>query len=103
MHSDGRDRQSDIPVGNLEPATLARFIVDDFTAAWDAMAACSPDPRVGGNFLFARQAFAYLELTSRTASGFDTDAYLDAFAQFLRERDSRYFTRLPGTVPLCWA
>lgn len=87
-----------VPDGNLEPGTLARFIVSDFTAAWDAMSRCSDDPDVGGNFMFARQAFNYLELAARTASRQDT--CLVSFAQFLAERDERYFSRLPASVPL---
>ena len=94
------DRQPDIPVGNLKPTTLAHFIVDDFRTAWDAMATRSPDPHVGGNFMFARQAFGYLELASRTASNAGDSFYLDRFAGFLADRDPRYFTELPGSVPL---
>jgi hypothetical protein len=91
-------RQSDVPVGDLEPATLARFIVDDFTVAWDAMCECSREPGVGGNFMFARQAFAYLELAARTAS--PSDELLARFARFLADRGPRYFTELPSAVPL---
>jgi hypothetical protein len=94
------DRQPDIPVGNLEPATLAEMLVDDFKVAWDAMATGSPDPRVGGNFMFARQAFGYLELASRTASNDGTAFWLDRFASYLADRDRRYFAELPGAVPL---
>ena len=64
------------------------------------MANCSPDHGVGGNFMFARQALAYLELASRTASAHDTRSYLDAFSVRLAECDARYFTALPGPVPL---
>ncbi len=91
-------RQPDVPVGNLEPSTLARFIVDDFTVAWDAMCACSKEPGVGGNFMFARQAFNYLELVARTASR--DEERLTRFARFLADRDPRYFTELPAGVPL---
>jgi hypothetical protein len=94
------DRPPDIPVGNLDPIVLAHFIVDDFKAAWDAMATCSHEPTVGGNFMFARQAFAYLELASRTASNAGDSFYLDRFAGYLADRDPRYFTELPGAVPL---
>jgi hypothetical protein len=87
-----------VPTGNLEPATLARFIRHDFEAAWDAMATCSRDKEVGGNFMFARQAFAYLELAARTASN-GGSGYLDAFAGYLADCDPRYFTLLPGRVP----
>ncbi len=90
-------RQPDIPVGNLEPSTLAGFIVNDFTVAWDAMCKCSTESGVGGNFMFARQAFAYLELVARTASR--NDERLTRFARFLAERDPRYFTELPSSVP----
>lgn len=50
--------------------------------------------------MFARQALTYLELASRTASNWDSSAYLDAFAGFLRDRDRRYFTEMPAEVPL---
>jgi hypothetical protein len=92
-------REPDIPTGNLEPATLARMWVDDFKVAWDAMATGSPDPRVGGNFMFARQAFGYLELASRTASNSGT-VWMDRLAGYLADRDRRYFAELPGAVPL---
>jgi hypothetical protein len=94
------DRQPDIPVGNLEPATLARMLVDDFRIAWDAMASASPDSRVGGNFMFARQAFGYLELAARTASTGHDDYWLSRFGGYLADRDPRYFAPLPGAVPL---
>ncbi len=102
MHGVDRfdDRQPDIPVANLEPATLAHMLVDDFKVAWDAMAIGSPDPRVGGNFMFARQAFGYLELASRTASNDRTGFWLARFAEHLADRDRRYFAKLPGAVPL---
>jgi hypothetical protein len=73
-------------------------MIDDFTIAWDAMCACSAEPGVGGNFMFARQAFGYLELAARTASR--SDDRLERFARFLADRDPRYFTELPGGVPL---
>ena len=94
------DRQPDIPPGNLEPATLAHMLVDDFKTAWDAMATGSPDPAVGGNFMFARQAFSYLELAARTASNDGGAFWLDRLASYLRDRDPRYFAELPGPVPL---
>lgn len=94
------ERQPDIPVGNLEPATLAHMLVDDFKTAWDAMATGSPEPRVGGNFMFARQAFGYLELAARTASNDGASFWLDRVATYLEDRDPRYFAELPGAVPL---
>jgi hypothetical protein len=87
-----------VPAGNIEPSVLARFIVDDFTVAWDAMCECSKEPGVGGNFMFARQAFAYLELAARTASR--SSDRLTRFAQYLADRDRRYFTELPSDVPI---
>jgi hypothetical protein len=89
-----------IPLGNLEPSTLAGFIYSAFTTAWDAMAAGSSDTSAGGNFMFARQAFSYLELACRTAGGDDSGWYLNNFASRRAERDRRYFTELPGSVPL---
>jgi hypothetical protein len=94
------DRDRVIPLGNLEPAILARFLYKDFVVAWDSMAACSPEPDVGGNLMFARQALSYLELACRTASGRDGAWYLANLSTRLAERDARYFTVLPGTVPL---
>jgi hypothetical protein len=94
------DRQPDIPVGNLEPATLARMLLEDFRVAWDAMATGSPDPRVGGNFMFARQALGYLELAARTASNAGDAFWLERLAGYLADQDRRYFALLPGAVPL---
>lgn len=88
-----------IPTGNLEPAELQRFVYNDFVAAWDAMAKQPSDDGVGGNFMFARQAFAYLELACRTASSDATNWYLGNFAKRLGELD-RYYTALPGPVPV---
>lgn len=92
-------RQPEIPVGNLEPSTLACMLVSDFRTSWDAMAAASPDPSVGGNFMFARQAFGYLELAARTATTGGDDFWLSRFAGYLADRDPRYFALLPGAVP----
>lgn len=89
-----------IPAGNHEPSELASFLYNDFAVAWNAMATASPDPHVGGNLMFARQALAYLELASRTASSDETKAYLDRFADRLADCDGRYFTPLPAVVPL---
>jgi hypothetical protein len=60
------------------------------------MAKCSPDPRVGGNFMFARQALAYLELACRTASADPSGWYLANFSRRLADCDKRYFTTFPG-------
>jgi hypothetical protein len=94
----GGERSAEVPAGNLEPAILARFVVQDFTVAWDAVCECAKEQGVGGNFMFARQAFAYLELAARTASR--ADERLERFASFLADRDARYFTELPSDVPL---
>jgi hypothetical protein len=45
-----------IPPGNLSPDTLFDFIVGDFEATWEALAATWQLGQSGGNFLFARQA-----------------------------------------------
>jgi hypothetical protein len=90
--------ESLIPPGNLPPVTLATFVVEDFHAAWDAMAAASPAPGVGGNFMFARQALGYLELAARTAM--ESERTLNALSARLADRDPRYFTELPGPVPV---
>jgi hypothetical protein len=50
--------------------------------------------------MFARQALAYLELACRTASSHDDHSYIDNFGTRLAECDPRYFTALPGSVPL---
>jgi hypothetical protein len=94
------DRAPEIPLGNHEPSELASFLFDDFATAWNAMATCSLDPMVGGNLMFARQALAYLELACRTAGSHDTNSYLENFSRRLAECDARYFTALPGQVPL---
>jgi hypothetical protein len=94
------DHVPNIPLGNHEPSELATFLFDDFATAWNAMASCSPEPTVGGNLMFARQALAYLELACRTASSHNTNIYLERFGTRLAERDGRYFTVLPSSVPL---
>jgi hypothetical protein len=88
------------PLGNLAPNTLFSFVLQDFEAAWDSMARCNPEPAVGGNFLFARQAMSALELASRVAQADSTGITLGHFSERLRDADERYFVELPGPVPL---
>ncbi len=92
--------QPAIPLGNHEPAQLARFLAEDFTVAWNAMARCSPEPAVGGNLMFARQALSYLELAARTASSHSDETYTERLSTRLVECSSGYFTELPGAVPV---
>ena len=106
---------------NLPAGTLYDFITRDFEAAWEAMVQ-AVRPRCwlpfvgrfwsaslpgGGNFLFARQAMTLLELAARmcrvdasggTAAGHRTPS-LVRLSHELAQRDRRYFTELPATIP----
>jgi hypothetical protein len=82
---------------NLPGHTLYEFVRDDFINAWEAMVESG---RKGGNFLFARQAMALLELSCRVAAEDPSPLILSHFSERLDEIESRYFTRLPGKVEL---
>jgi len=88
-----------IPPGNLSPDTLFDFIVGDFEATWEALAATWQPGQNGGNFLFARQAMSLLELCCRVASADPTGNALAAYGAALDHIEPRYFTLLPGRVP----
>jgi hypothetical protein len=88
------------PLGNLAPNTLFSFLMRDFESAWDSMATCNPEPDVGGNFLFARQAMSVLELASRVAAADRSGITLRHFSERLRDADKRYFIELPGPIQL---
>lgn len=90
---------SAIPPGNLSPDTLFDFIVGDFEATWEALAATWQPGQSGGNFLFARQAMSLLELCCRVASADPTGNALAAYGAALEHIEPRYFTLLPGRVP----
>jgi hypothetical protein len=90
---------SSIPPGNLSPDTLFDFIVGDFEATWEALAATWEPGQSGGNFLFARQAMSLLELCCRVASADPTGGALAAYGSALESIEPRYFTLLPGRVP----
>ncbi len=88
-----------IPPGNLSPDTLFDFIVGDFEATWEALAATWKPGQSGGNFLFARQAMSLLELCCRVASADPSGDALAAYGSALDSIEPRYFTLLPGRVP----
>ncbi len=80
---------------DLPASKIVDFIIGDFEAAWNALAA---EPVAGnrGNFLFALQAMVLLEVASRLCASDLTGAALGAFSTQLSARDPRYFTALPG-------
>lgn len=84
---------SDLPI-----ATLLDFIIGDFEDAWDALAVRPGKPH-WGNFLFARQAMTLLEVACRLCQSDGSGQALKKFAAELACRDTRYFTKLPGS---CW-
>jgi hypothetical protein len=81
-------------MANLDGETLLDFLIGDFETMWNAVAAL-PGARYRGNFMFALQAVALLEVASRAAD----PRGLTALTSALRDRDRRYFTKLPGRAP----
>ena len=80
---------------DLPPSKVIDFIIGDFEAAWNGLAA---DPVSGnrGNFLFALQAVVLVEVASRLCASDPTGAALRDLSAELEARDPRYFTALPG-------
>jgi hypothetical protein len=81
---------------DLPASSLARFIREDFRAAWDAVASLPADVGGRGNFMFARQAMSLIELAGRTCARDSTNGALTSLSQALEAIDPRYFTPLPG-------
>src|SRR3984957_13459089 len=88
-----------IPPGNLSPDTLFDFIVGDFEATWEGLAATWAPGHHGGNFPFARQAMSLREPSCRVASVDPTGAALADYGAALESIEPRYFSSLPGSVP----
>jgi hypothetical protein len=85
---------TDLPI-----STLVDFIIGDFEDTWDAVAA-RPGNLHRGNFLFGRQAMTLLEVVWPPLFNSDgTGHALKKFATELAVRDTRYFTKFPGS---CW-
>lgn len=76
----------------LDERTTLEFAVGDFATAWRAVAFAPVMQANRGNFLFAFQAMALLELASRLCDGAGA---LEKFTAALRKRNPRYFTILP--------
>jgi hypothetical protein len=74
---------------------LFDFVCKDFRKAWDAMAVADFDIDTGGNFMFARQAMALLELTCRVAAADESGDTLRDYSAALLGLDPLLFTRLP--------
>lgn len=81
---------------NLDPATLLEFIEGDFVSTWDALAQIENSMMNRGNFMFARQAMLYLEVACRLCRSDQSGVALQVLSRELQNRDTRYFTRLPG-------
>ena len=75
---------------------LISFIVGDFEAAWDSLAA-NAKAENRGNFMFALHSMVLLEVACRVCASDATGDALRAFSQQLATRDPRYFTALPGS------
>jgi hypothetical protein len=83
-----------VSAGNIPGQDLYQFIVNDFESAWEAMEAQGSP---GGNFLFARQAMALLELACRAC--YSNKTALRDLSRELHLLEPRYFTVLPATFP----
>lgn len=84
-------------VHNLPPDHIYLGIVNDFIGAWDSIAA-NPDPHIGrGNFMFARQAMALLELAARLYH--NNMEMHGEFSKELHHIEPKYFTLLPSPCP----
>lgn len=80
---------------NLDLHTSHDFIVGDFEAAPNAVAAI-PGAAHRGNFMFGRQAMTLLEWAARLCKSDGFGGALAAFASAFEKIDTRYFTPLPG-------
>lgn len=81
---------------NLSGKTLYTFIVEDFATAWDSIVVSG---KAGGNFMFARHAMGLLEFLCRIGMRVPPMLF-DRFCECLEEIEPRYFTSLPGRVPV---
>jgi hypothetical protein len=86
-------------VEDLETAKLLSFIIGDFEASWDALAA-TPIPQNRGNFMFGLLSVVLLEVTCRLCKTDGEGNALRRFSSSLEAQDRRYFTPLPRP---CWA
>lgn len=92
------DRYAPPPLrpGEVEGSQLFRFLVDDFSAAWDALVTTTESFDAGGNFAFAAMSTVLIELCCRVAQS-NATAYAH-FAERLEEEEPRYFSELPFSV-----
>lgn len=86
-------------MSDLPAFTLIGFLVGDFEAAWDSLAA-NDGPAHRGNFMFAMQAMVLLELACRVCANDQSGNSIVRLSAELHHRESRYFAILPGKVPL---
>lgn len=80
---------------DLPASTIVDFIIGDFEAAWNALAA---EPNAGhrGNFLFGMQSVVLLEVVSRLCASDSSGQAIGDMSAELHSREPRYFTPLPG-------
>jgi hypothetical protein len=87
-------------VKNLTTEEIHRFIVDDFSGAWDSVAANSNQGIGRGNFMFASQAMSLLEFAARVYS-YDTSKNLHRnFSTNLYKIEPKYFTLFPAACAM---
>ena len=85
-------------MGDLPAIALIGFVLGDFEAAWDSLAANRDAPN-RGNFLFALQSMVLLELACRVCDANASTQALSNLSSELSHREPRYFAELPAPVP----
>ena len=84
---------------NLTPQTIRYLLDQDFRDAWNALAKI-PEARARGNFMFAREALALLELASRVSGEDPSGQAIHDLSNGIEQIEPRYFTPLPA--PAHW-
>ena len=80
---------------DIPAVVLLHFLLGDFEAAWNSVAANSGSQN-RGNFMFAMQSMILLEVTCRVCHADPNSDALAAVSAKLARRDPRYFTALPA-------
>ena len=84
---------------NIPAVGIVSFLVGDFEATWDSLAA-NPAPQYRGNFAFAMQSMILLEVACRVCDSDSSGSSLRVLSEELAKRERRYFTTIPLSVSL---
>lgn len=82
---------------NIPAVGIISFLVGDFEASWDSLAA-NPAPQNRGNFAFAMQSMILLEVACRVCASDSSGSSLRVLSEELAKRERKYFTTIPSSV-----